>query len=243
MNKKIYFHPVFIFCMMIMLITGYIKPFLLLFSIFFIHEMGHILASQYYHWKIKKIMILPFGGLTIFEESLNRPMKEEFIIVIMGPIFQILGFYILSQWYPYPYFQKLHMFYLLFNLMPIYPLDGSKLLLLVFQKILPFYTSYLNILWVSFIFVSVLILYMPFNLVLWISLLFLLKSVFEESKKIKLVFSKFLLERYLNQYHFKKYEKIKKAALKKMKRDKNHIFYLQNKWLTETTILKKWFDK
>ena len=74
-------------------------------------------------------------------------------------------------------------------------------------------------------------------------LLFLLKKVWEEYRKLPFTFDKFLLERYLNHLHFSKYIKIRKLNLKKMKRDRSHLFLLENKWLSEATILKKWFDK
>ena len=41
--------------------------------------------------------MLPFGGVTIFNEDLNRPIYEEFIILIMGPVFQIVfSFFIIE---------------------------------------------------------------------------------------------------------------------------------------------------
>lgn len=57
--------------------------------------MGHIFAALYYKWNIVKIIILPFGGITIFNEIINKPIKEEFMIAIMGPIFQIVFYLIL----------------------------------------------------------------------------------------------------------------------------------------------------
>ena len=51
--------------------------------------------ALYYKWNIEKIIILPFGALTLFHEKINKPLFEEFIILIMGPIFQIVGTYFL----------------------------------------------------------------------------------------------------------------------------------------------------
>lgn len=49
----------------------------------------------YYKWRIEKIIILPFGGLTIFNEFVNKRIKEEFVILILGPLFQITFYYLL----------------------------------------------------------------------------------------------------------------------------------------------------
>ena len=69
---------------------GYFKIYIILMFILIIHELGHIIASLYFKWKIDKIIILPFGCLIKYNELINRPIKEEFIIAIMGIIFQIL---------------------------------------------------------------------------------------------------------------------------------------------------------
>lgn len=243
MVKQISFHPIFLLCTMIAFMTGFIKPYLLLFYLFSIHECGHILTALYYHWKIKKIIILPFGGLTIFEESLNRPMKEEFMITIMGPIFQTIAYLLLAPIVDKPYFLTLHLSFLCFNLLPIYPLDGSKIVLLCLEKYLPFYRSYQSILWISCFFSILLFLLLPQNFVFWCMLFFLLKKVWDEYRKLPFTFYKFLLERHLNHLHFSKYIKIKKLNLKKMKRERSHIFLFQNNWVSEFLILKKWFDK
>ena len=243
MVKKIYIHPFFLLCTGIILMTGFIKPYLLLFYLFCIHELGHILTALYYHWNIKKIIILPFGGLTIFEEAFNRPMKEELIITIMGPIFQILAYFLLEPTINQPYFLTLHLAFLLFNLFPIYPLDGSKLVLLILERYLSFYYSYQTILWISFLLSILLFFTFPPNFIFFCMLFFLLKRGWDEYYKLTFTFYKFLLERYLKHIHFSKYLKVKKLNLKKMRRERSHIFLVQNNWVSETTILKKWFDK
>ena len=132
------FHLFYFIVMFIAFITGLFKEFILFTSIIFIHEVGHALAALYYKWSIDKIVIMPFGGITIFNEKLNRPIKEEFIILIFGPIFQIIYYKIFSTFYNSYTFMNYHYSLLFFNLLPIYPLDGAKLLNLLFNKILPF---------------------------------------------------------------------------------------------------------
>ena len=58
------------------------------------HELGHILISLLFKWKIYKIIILPFGGLTKYNEIINRPLIEEFLVSISGILLQLIFFYL-----------------------------------------------------------------------------------------------------------------------------------------------------
>lgn len=240
---KIKLHPLFFLCFAILLMTGYIKPFFYLFSLLFIHELGHILTGLSFRWHIKKVVVLPFGGLTVFQESLNKPIYEEFLITIMGPLFQIIYYFIMKHYIDYSYFSFLHYSFLFFNLLPIYPLDGSKLVLLVLEMFHPFYRSHQYIFYLSFVVGIVLMFLFPFHILVFLFLVFLFKKVIEEQVRLPNTFSKFLLERYLNPLSSRKYRRIYGIKPKQMMRDKKHLFYFRNRWLTEKEILKKWFDK
>ena len=94
-------------------------------SLIYIHELGHITAGILLNWNIKKVVICPFGGMTYFDELQNRSMKEEFIIIILGPIYQIL-FYLLLNYLNLktPLLTNINTFLLIFNLLPIFPLES-----------------------------------------------------------------------------------------------------------------------
>ena len=82
---------------LISVITGHFKGFILFSLIIIVHELGHILMGILFKWKIDKVIILPFGALTVFNEDLNRKISEEAWIVIMGPIFQIVFTFLLYK--------------------------------------------------------------------------------------------------------------------------------------------------
>lgn len=221
------------------MLTGNIKGFLIFTIIIIIHELGHILASMHYKWNIEKIILLPFGALTIFQEKINRPLKEEFIILIMGPLFQIIfTSFFTNNNNLVSYSNTI----LLFNLLPIYPLDGSKILNIILNKITNFKKSHLITIYISFITIIIFILKTNFNLIIILILTFILFKLFEEYKNHNNIFNKFLLERYTNSINFKKEKIIKGINLNKMKRDYKHIFYTNNHYHTEKEILKKRFD-
>ena len=94
--------------------------------------------------KVEYINIYPLGGISHFRMPLNINPLKELLVLIMGPIFQLFAYMILMKIFPDK--QKIIEFYnwhiLLFNLLPIIPLDGGKLLFLLLQKILPYYNSY-----------------------------------------------------------------------------------------------------
>ena len=71
-------------------ITGHFKMFVMILTIIFIHEFGHILMAYILKWKIVKVNILPLGAVTIFDVDINKPIWEEFLIALMGPHVQIV---------------------------------------------------------------------------------------------------------------------------------------------------------
>lgn len=233
--SKIKIHPLFYFVAVICILTGFFKYFIFLFIIILIHELGHILTALFFDWNIKKIVILPFGGITIFEDKINRSMAEEFLIAIMGPMFQLFLFFIKNK-----LFFSINLFILLFNLIPIFPLDGSKILNVGLNYLFPFKKSHIISIIISLTNIITIILLLKFNLVLITIFLFLILKTFKEIKYHSYLFNKFLFERYLYNFDFKKSKIIKNEY--QMKRDYKHLFFIQNRYQTEKQYLSNLFD-
>lgn len=209
--------------------------------IIIVHEIGHVLMGILFKWKIEKIIILPFGALTIFNEDLNRKLKEEFLIAIMGPMFQIIfTFFLYYLGVQNAVYYSISI--LCFNLLPIVPLDGSKLLNVFLNKITSFKRSHAFIIMISFLTMFMVIINTDFNLIFILILFFLFMRVFLEIKNHDSLFNRFLLERYLKSYRFKKIKKINSQDVRKMKRDYTHLFYAGFKYVSEREVLKKRFD-
>ena len=160
------------------MITGHFKGFILFSLIIIVHELGHILMGVLFKWKIDKVIILPFGALTVFNEDLNRKTNEEAWIVIMGPIFQIVFTFFL-----YELINESDILYysgsiLCFNLLPIFPLDGSKILNLILNKMVSFKRSHVLIIVISLIVIGILVLESNINLLLCLIIIFLLLRIF-----------------------------------------------------------------
>lgn len=222
-------------------ITGHFRDFLLFSLLIFVHECGHALGGIVFHWKIDKIVLYPFGGLTKFDGMINRPLKEEWVVLILGPLFQCLFYFLYTFHHPNPTLFVFHKALLLFNLLPITPLDGSKFVNLFLNSFLSFQKSYEITIFCSFLSLAFIFLYDQSLLFFFIFCLLLKKNI-EEFSKRGILYHKFLLERFLYTFSFKKTKRIKGEYLNKMKRDYKHLFYIGNTYHTEKEILKKKFD-
>lgn len=222
--------------------TGKFKIFISFLSIILVHELGHILGAILFKWSIEKIIILPFGGITLFNEKINKPIKEELIICLLGPIFQILYYLLVSNFLD---IRTMHYNLLIFNLLPIIPLDGSKLLNLILNKLFSYSVSLSITNFISIFFIILFMFYMIIcnkNLIVLIILLFLIIKTFREIKDKKYIINRFLLERFYYPIKTSKFKIISGKNINKMFRDYKHLFNVKSKYYTEREIIKKRFD-
>ncbi len=206
--NKVSIHPLFWLVVGIGILTGRFLEVIILFTIVFIHEMGHAVTASYFRWRIKKIELLPFGGVAEVDEYGNRPLKEELLVIISGPI-QHLWLFGMFYWLftfglidesTYHLCLKHNMSIFLFNLLPIWPLDGGKLVFLGMSLKFPFSLAHrytlLSSLSMTCLFVLLSIFLFPFHLNLWIVIAFVLFTHYVEWKQRKFAHIRFLLERY-----------------------------------------------
>ncbi len=223
-------------------------PFILLTSLIVIHELGHFLCAIYFKVETDKIYLYPFGGISKFNLSFNEPIWKELLILCMGPIFQIIFFNLLIHINFLSHYYQLITIYnytiLLFNLLPIYPLDGGKLLNLILSSQIAFKKSLNYSLIISYFTVFILFCYMmtkdlSINILVITSFLFYKIGV--EVRQKKYIIDKFLLERYLNNYNFKKRKSV--LSIDYFMRNRYHLIKIGDKYYTEKEILKKKFNK
>ena len=231
-------HPLFYLTAFICVITANFKNFIIFSSIIIVHELGHIIGAIIFKWKIDKVILLPFGGITIFQENIDKSLKEEFIIAILGPLLQLVFYFLYSD---NPIFNQYNLTILLFNLLPIYTLDGSKIVNILFNEFISFKRSHILTIITSFITLLVVILSIKYNLLLYLILLFIVLEIIKEINKHNYYFNRFLLERYLYNNEYSKSKII--DNIKKMKKQTKHIFKINNKYFTEREIIRNLFDK
>lgn len=193
--------------------------------------------------EIKEIYIYPLGGISKFNIPLNIKPIKEFFILVMGPLFQFVAYFILIKIMPDK--EKIisiyHFGILSFNLLPIYPLDGGKLLKIVLDKFINYKDSLKLIIIISYILVILIFVIKIKKINIIIMTIFLLLLITKEKNKINSIYNKFILERYLNNYKFKKSRII--SSKDYFYRDKSHIIKKDDKYYLEKEYLNNLYKK
>jgi stage IV sporulation protein FB len=228
--------------------TAHFMELCLLLLIIFVHEMGHAVAASFFSWRIKRISFLPFGGVAEIDEHGNRPLREEAIVTISGPlqhVWLIGGGYLLSEMNLispelFDLFLQFNLMVLIFNLLPIWPLDGGKIVFLMFSLKHSFPNAHRQTLLVSIgsliIFIAAVLTISPFNLNVWIVITFIIISLYTEWKQQPYVFMRFLLERYYGKkdtFHTLKSIEVDEDeyildVLSEFQRGKKHLIVVHN---------------
>ena len=264
--KQIHIHPLLWLVMALSILTGHFLELSIFLSIIFIHELGHGMAATYFSWRVKRISMLPFGGVAEVDEHGNRPLKEEVIVTLAGPLQHIwmMGLaFVLHQffWFSDDYYQRFmdfNLMVLVFNLLPIWPLDGGKLIYLWRSRKESFSNAHQKTIFISCLslvtFLICLLLIQPININLWIIASFLAFSLYYEWKQRHYVFVRFLLERFygkkvefkaLRTIHVKEDESVT-AVLEQFQRGCKHLIIIdkeenETQQLDENELLHAYF--
>ncbi len=253
--KKINISSSLVLLFFLSFISGLFKDMIIFFTIIFVHELGHILLSLYYGWNIKEINFSLCGGYITYNEKIDKPFKEEFLISIAGVIAQTFFIIIVLLINDFAFinykimfmFKKYYISILFFNLLPIIPLDGSKIINVIFNMFFSYKKSLKLTNYLSFITIFIIIILFIFKDIkiecsYIMMLIFIINKIIKHYMDIPYLFNKFLFERYNSQFKFNKRCYIKGSNLNKMKRQNTHIFKINKKYYTEKRILNKKFD-
>ncbi|WP_246067465.1 M50 family metallopeptidase [Paenibacillus koleovorans] len=150
-------HPLFTLMMVLSIATGFFVELLILFSIVLIHELGHVAAAKSFGWTVTKVELLPFGGVAETEELGRSTVKEDIAVALAGPLqngWMVLVGFALHHWGIWStewsvYFIEANIMIGLFNLLPVLPLDGGKVLQALLSRWMPYYRAIQASTWTS----------------------------------------------------------------------------------------------
>ena len=122
--------------LLLSILSGYGREMLVVFVILVIHELGHFFLMKINNLSVQSITIYPYGGM-IKSNMLINTNSYKVLLISLGGIFSqlilwILVFFLfklgLINIYYFDIFNKYNLYIILFNLIPIYPLDGGRIL-------------------------------------------------------------------------------------------------------------------
>ena len=246
---KIEFHYTYIIVALSFILTGYFSNLIIFTSIIVFHEFGHYIIAKLYNLNPVKVVIYPFGGITKMNNLINTKISKELMVAISGVLFQNIYYLLmiflyknnLLRDYLLNIFTTYHYSIFIFNLLPIHPLDGSKILNLILSKYLPYkltirLTIAISII-ASIIIISINYYKLNYSMILIMSVI--VDNLIKYYKNINYYFNKFLLERYLYKLQLHKTKRIDK--IDHMYKEKYHIIKENGGYLTEKQYLKRRF--
>ena len=230
-------------------LAGYLKDISIVLFIVIVHEFGHILFFKIFKFEIIRVVIYPFGGMSFINKKVHTRIYKDILVSLGGIIFQLILFVLIYILYfnnliVYSTFELFLLYnksIIIFNLIPLIPLDGSKLVFAIFTKFFSYKKSYYLMIILS-CFSLMCFIFITFNLKLndITIYIFLLFSIIKSIKDYKMYFNKFCLERILyNNY----YNEIFSGNYKvdDMRIDKYYYFKSNDKYINERKYLySKW---
>ena len=100
-----------------------------------IHELGHLLAMKAFHYSNLNILFIPFLGGVASGSKRKVSQRQEVSVLLLGPlpgiIIGIVLFFLWKEYRPNNWlYGSAYAFVIvnLFNLIPVFPLDGGRML-------------------------------------------------------------------------------------------------------------------
>lgn len=134
---KLKVNPLFFAFILILILLGQGLNFLFVFIALVLHEIGHAVAGRLRGFVVKSVTLMPYGAMMSLGENFDK--TSGIVIGIAGPATNFLvALILLGVWWLFPSTYGVTRVFLfanlslgLFNLLPCYPLDGSRIILSV----------------------------------------------------------------------------------------------------------------
>ena len=210
--KNLFKINIFTYLLLILsFLSGYYKEISIILLILIVHELGHFFLMKLYNIKVNEIIIYPYGGMIKSNILINTNSIKLLLISLGGIIAQLMLFIIINILFNIGIINN--NIYNIFNILPIYPLDGYKILNSILELFLSFKNSLIISLIINILTLILFIVYLYlFKINNYIIILFLLTSFFKYLKEIKYIFNKFYIERIIYEIEYKGLISVKKIS-------------------------------
>ena len=93
-----------------------------------IHECGHLLVATFCRWEVESFKLTALGGFLTFKNDLGKPPLQSIGVALGGIGFNGLFIIVLTLFEGPETLIYTQFAIVVFNLLPIVPLDGSRVL-------------------------------------------------------------------------------------------------------------------
>lgn len=125
---KLRLHPILVPFFLVLMATGGLAFYALVFISLLIHEAGHIFAAKMSGMKVRSCTIMPYGGELRIPNRYSYGKRQRVFVAIGGPAATAILLF-LAVLFDFPgdeQFRRIQLVILTLNLMPILPLDGGQ---------------------------------------------------------------------------------------------------------------------
>lgn len=138
---KIKIHPLFVVLICVSIYFGNAHVVVSYMLSLFIHEMGHAAVAYKYKYELSSLCFMPYGAVINLKKQFMNS-KHEILVALAGPLVNLVccGFVVVLWWfcpvsYSFTYCYCFSSFITaIFNLLPLIPLDGSRVILAFFSQ-------------------------------------------------------------------------------------------------------------
>lgn len=141
--------PFLIIMAVALILCGYFYDCVIYFTTIVMHELSHAEVSVRLGYTLDRFMLMPYGA-SLKGDFEGVSVKDEILIALAGPLFNCaVAIVCVALWWLVPALYVLtdrlvaaNIFTALFNLLPVFPLDGGRITLAALSQITPRQKAY-----------------------------------------------------------------------------------------------------
>jgi|AKZA01.1.fsa_nt_gi sporulation factor SpoIVFB. Metallo peptidase. MEROPS family M50B len=154
-------HPFTLLYIMAAYINDYVIEYLMALGIVCFHEMFHYIFAKLYDFEIDCVEVLPFGAFLSLQDYGLHHIVEELVTILAGLCSHFFIYFMILYLGANPYLLAVNRLVFLFNILPVYPLDGSKIILLLLSTCMDYQKAIKLQIKISILALSILIIMKP----------------------------------------------------------------------------------